>query len=99
MSAVGNQDPEEIRFLLARGADPDHQDRTLNSPLFLAINLKDARIVSILAKAGANPLIENRYSENPIFICHARGYRQMEAALRRALKARERADLHRVRVN
>ncbi|MFN7924174.1 MAG: ankyrin repeat domain-containing protein [Bryobacteraceae bacterium] len=54
--AVMSNDPEMVRLLLARGADPSRGMRLLggmpNSPMLMAANFDNVEIVRLLARAG-----------------------------------------------
>lgn len=55
LPAVMDQDPEEIRELLAAGVSPDVTNQNGETPLMAAAYLGDAEITRLLLEAGADP--------------------------------------------
>jgi len=55
LSAVFLRDADEVRKLLAAGADPDARDEERCTPLMMATVEADVEIANLLLQAGADP--------------------------------------------
>lgn len=64
--AVKRGDDLYVRFLLARGADPDLRDAKGNTPLVLAANLAQQTVVESLVQGKANVNLANDSGETPL---------------------------------
>ena len=55
-----------LRFLLARGADPNMRDRQGNTPMMIAVEAGQPELVDILGKSRANANLGNGGGETPL---------------------------------
>lgn len=63
---VKRDDPAYLRFLLAKGADPNLRDGQGNTPLLLAVAAGNDDLIPILTTAKANPNLANAAGETPL---------------------------------
>ena len=63
---VKRGDEPYLRYLLARGADPNLRDARGETALLLAVQYGQPGLVEILAKARANPNLGNSGGETPL---------------------------------
>lgn len=80
---VKRGDATYLRFLLARGADPNMRDGRGDTPLLLAVQYGQNDMVDILAAAKANPNLANGGGETPLI----RAVQKRDLALVRSLLA------------
>lgn len=59
-------DTTYLRFLMARGANVNQQDRRGNSPLMIAVTSNFAEGVEVLTRYRANPNLANSSGETPL---------------------------------
>lgn len=65
---VKRGDAMYLRFLLAKGADPNLRDRKGQTPLVLAVIGGQAELIPILVAARANPNLGNSAGETPLIL-------------------------------
>jgi len=60
-----------VTYLLNKGADPNiPQDKTLETPLFVASQKGHLEIIQVLLHHGANPHLKNESNQLPINVAH-----------------------------
>jgi ankyrin repeat protein len=79
--AVASRSLQAIAALLAAGADRDARDETGYTPLLLAAEIGDLRVVRLLLRAGADPRRE-LMDESPLQAARRAGHHQVVALLR-----------------
>ena len=67
-AAVSNESPEVARALLRHGANANVRDRSGKTPLWMAANRSDARIVRLLLDAGARVNDPNDDGVTPLLV-------------------------------
>jgi len=72
-----------LRFLLAKGADPNLRDEKGTTPLLLAATSKSTEMISVLVQQGANVNLGNSSGETPLI----RAVQNRDLATARALLA------------
>lgn len=80
---VKRGDATYLRFLLARGADPNMRDGRGDTPLLLAVQYGQGDLVEVLTAAKANPNLGNGGGETPLI----RAVQKRDLALVRTLLA------------
>lgn len=80
---VKRGDETYLRYLLARGADPNAKDGQGNTPLILAANTGGTGLIDMLVKGGANVNLANGSGETPLI----RAVQRRDLALVRVLLA------------
>ena len=63
-----NSDHRIAKYLLSKGANPNHQDVAGNTPYIVASMLKSFKCLELMNKYGGDPLIENSRSDSVISI-------------------------------
>lgn len=63
---VKRGDATYLRFLLARGADPNLKDGKGNTPMMVAANIGEVGMIEILVTAKANVNLANSSGETPL---------------------------------
>lgn len=66
-SAVMDGDLNDLSFLLSNGSNPDAQDRSGVTPLFLACSKKNLRASQLLIKGGAKVDICDSHGNSPLW--------------------------------
>jgi len=80
---VNRGDETYLRYLLAKGADPNLRDGKGNTPMLLAVNKGLTSFIPILAGVGGNPNLGNTGGETPLI----RAAQNRDVAMVRALLA------------
>lgn len=80
---VKRGDGTYLRYLLAKGADPNLRDRGGETPMMLAVQSGQAELVQILSSAKANANLANTSGETPLI----RAVQRRDLALVRAVLA------------
>jgi hypothetical protein len=81
--ATKRGDATYVRYLLAKGADPNLRDGHGDTPMLLAVQVAQPEIVAILATAKANANLGNSGGETPLI----RAVQRRDLALVRAVLA------------
>lgn len=76
-------DATYLRYLLAKGADPNLRDRSGNTAMMLATEAGNSELIGILAAANANANLGNAGGETPLI----RAVERRDLALTRAILA------------
>ena len=85
MMAVGDRlDKEGVQFLLDRGADPDVQNFTGRTALFIAAEKGHSAHIRTLIDAGADVNIRNRNGDTVLKVAYAEGHKIVERLIREA---------------
>jgi ankyrin repeat protein len=63
---IKRHDATYLRFLLAKGADPNLRDNSGSTPMLLAVDTGQADLISVLKDARANPNLANSAGETPL---------------------------------
>jgi serine/threonine protein kinase len=64
--AVHMGNPQYVRMLLEKGANPNTRDEAGETPLHYALRRRDRTSVSALLDFGANPNLRDRYGQTPL---------------------------------
>jgi serine/threonine protein kinase len=66
LSAVNNEDNENLSRLLDRGVSPNAQNGAMTSPLHQAVIRQSIIATSLLLDKGANPSFQDNYKDTPL---------------------------------
>ena len=79
-SAIGS--PEDLRKLIALGANPNAQDNASWTALHFAAEAGNTESIRLLLKNGANRSLRNEYQKTPADLAHDAGHQDAETLLR-----------------
>lgn len=77
LAAAEQEDLEQVRVLLAQGAEIDVQDTSGRTPLFIAVQRNNLPMAELLLKAGASPNVRDITMLTPWLCAGANGFHEI----------------------